>query len=44
MFGNQSSGVLTSAVWGDGLVDNPAGQTIAQGDTVRFLPFSELMG
>ena len=44
LFGNQSSGVLTSAVWGDGLVDNPAGQTIAQGDTVRFLPFSELMG
>ena len=26
LFPNQSSGVLTSAVWGDGLVDNPAGQ------------------
>ncbi len=25
LFPNQSSGVLTSAVWGDGLVDNPAG-------------------
>ena len=44
LFYNQSSGVLTSAVWGDGLVDNPAGQTIAHGDVVRFIPFSELLG
>ena len=44
LFPNQSSGVLTSAVWGDGLVDNPAGQTIAYGDMVRFMPFSELLG
>ena len=43
LFANQSSGVLTSAVWADGLVDNPAGQTIAHGDTVQFIPFSELM-
>jgi len=43
LFDNQSSGVLTSAVWGDGLVDNPAGQTIARGDTVRFIPFSALL-
>ncbi len=43
LFGNQSSGVLTSAVWGDGLVDNPPGQTIAQGDNVRFIPFSALL-
>ena len=42
LFDNQSSGVLTSAVWGDGLVDNPAGQTIGCGDTVRFLSFSAL--
>ena len=42
-FANQSSGVLTSAAWADGLVDNPAGQTIARGDRVRFLPFSELL-
>ncbi|OOG42887.1 gephyrin-like molybdotransferase Glp [Polaromonas sp. A23] len=41
LFANQSSGVLTSAVWGDGVVDNPAGQTIAHGDTVRFIAFSE---
>jgi len=43
LFANQSSGVLTSAVWGDGLVDNPLGSTIAPGDVVRFIPFSELM-
>ena len=43
LFANQSSGVLTSTVWGDGLVDNAAGTTIARGDTVRFLPFAELL-
>ena len=42
LFDNQSSGVLTSATWGDGLVDNPAGRAIAQGDKVRFLSFSAL--
>ena len=43
LFVNQSSGVLTSAVWGDGLVDLPAGHVVARGDTVRFLPFSALL-
>ncbi|HEX2543571.1 MAG TPA: gephyrin-like molybdotransferase Glp [Ramlibacter sp.] len=43
LFPNQSSGVLTSTVWGDGLVDVPAGTTIARGDLVRFLPLSELL-
>jgi molybdopterin molybdotransferase len=43
LFPNQSAGVLTSAVWGDGLIDNPPGQTIAYGDVVRFIPFSELL-
>ena len=43
LFANQSSGVLTSAVWGHGVVDNPAGHTIASGDTVRFIAFSELL-
>ena len=41
LFPSQSSGVLTSAVWGDGVVDNPAGQTISKGDTVRFISFAE---
>ena len=43
LFPSQSSGVLTSAVWGDGLVDNPPGHAIAHGDEVRFLPFAELL-
>jgi molybdopterin molybdotransferase len=43
LFPNQSSGVLTSAVWGDGMVDNPAGRTIAPGDMVQFVAFAEGM-
>jgi molybdopterin molybdotransferase len=43
LFPNQSSGVLTSAVWADGVVDNPPGQAIVRGDVVRFLPLSELV-
>jgi molybdopterin molybdotransferase len=43
LFPNQSSGVLTSAVWADGLVDNPAGQTISRSDTVSFVPLAELL-
>ena len=42
LFPNQSSGVLTSTVWGDGLVDNPPGLAIAVGDIVNFIPFTEL--
>lgn len=41
LFANQSSGVLTSAAWADGLIDVPAGQVIAPGDTVQFIPFSQ---
>ena len=43
LFPNQSSGVLTSTVWGDGLIDNPPNNPIAPGDLVRFLPFGDLM-
>jgi molybdopterin molybdotransferase len=43
LFPNQGSGVLTSTVWSDGLIDNPPGQAIAVGDTVRFFPFNELL-
>ena len=43
LFPNQSSGVLTSTVWADGLVDTPAGQPIARGDLVRFLPLDALV-
>lgn len=41
LFPNQSSGVLTSVVWGEGVVDNPAGRSIARGDLVDFIPFSD---
>ncbi|MEN9398590.1 MAG: hypothetical protein RLZ81_3120 [Pseudomonadota bacterium] len=40
LFANQSSGVLTSAVWGDGVVDVPPGQPIAPGDTVQYIDFA----
>jgi molybdopterin molybdotransferase len=41
LFPNQSSGVLTSVVWGDGVIDNPSLQPIHKGDWVRFLSFSD---
>ena len=41
LFPNQSSGVLTSAVWGDGVIDNASGQVIARGDMVEFISFAE---
>ncbi|MDN2696897.1 molybdopterin molybdotransferase MoeA [Janthinobacterium sp. SUN073] len=43
LFANQSSGVLTSTVWGDGLIDCPPGLSIARGDMLRFIPFNELL-
>ncbi len=42
-FANQSSGVLTSAVWADGLVDNPPSQPIVRGDVVRYLALTSLL-
>lgn len=42
LYPNQGSGVLTSAVWADGLVEIPAGTTVENSDPVRFIPFSEL--
>ncbi len=44
LFPNQSSGVLTSVVWGDGLLDNPPGRTIVRGDTVQFISSGDLLG
>jgi molybdopterin molybdotransferase len=42
LFANQSSGVLTSMVWGDGLVDTPPGRAIIYGDMVRYISFADL--
>lgn len=43
LYPNQGSGVLTSAVWADGVVDLLPGQTVQPGDTVAYLPLSELL-
>lgn len=43
VYPNQSSGVLTSAVWGDGFVDLEIGQTVLRGEWVRFIPFTEVL-
>lgn len=42
VYGNQSSGVLSSVAWADGLVCIPENQTVGRGDRVQFLPFTEL--
>ncbi|WOB06305.1 gephyrin-like molybdotransferase Glp [Piscinibacter gummiphilus] len=41
LFTNQGSGVLTSTVWADGLIDNPPDTPIRAGDTVRFIALAE---
>ncbi|MFC6670976.1 gephyrin-like molybdotransferase Glp [Marinobacterium aestuariivivens] len=41
---NQSSGVLSSASWANGLVVIPPDTVVAEGDPVSFMPFSELLG
>jgi molybdopterin molybdotransferase len=43
LFAHQGSAVLTSTVWGDGLVDNPGSRPIRRGDVVTYLPFSDLL-
>jgi molybdopterin molybdotransferase len=43
IYPNQGSGVLTSMVWADGLIDNPGGRAIRAGDTVQFLPLGLLL-
>jgi molybdopterin molybdotransferase len=43
LYPSQSSGVLTSLAWADGLIDIEAGATVKAGDPVAFLPLSELL-
>jgi molybdopterin molybdotransferase len=43
LYPNQSSGVLRSAVWADGLVEVLEDRTYAEGDSLRFIPLSELL-
>jgi molybdopterin molybdotransferase len=40
LFSNQSSGVLFSTTWGDGLVRQGLGRDIRKGDLVDFLPYA----
>ncbi|WP_166217124.1 molybdopterin molybdotransferase MoeA [Pseudomonas atagonensis] len=42
LYPNQSSGVLLGATWADGLVEIPENSTHSVGDSLRFIPFSEL--
>lgn len=42
--GNQSSGMLSSAVWADGLAIVREQQPFQQGDLIEFLPFEGLAG
>ena len=42
LYPTQDSAVLMSTAWADGLVDNPAEHAIRAGETVKFLPYSEL--
>ena len=44
IYKNQSSGVLRSAAWADGLVEVLEGSTLAEGDGVGFIPLSEVLG
>ncbi|MEW6119576.1 MAG: gephyrin-like molybdotransferase Glp [Pseudomonadota bacterium] len=43
LYPNQSSGVLTSCTWADGLIDLEIGQTVRAGDWVRYIPLAELL-
>jgi molybdopterin molybdotransferase len=43
LFPNQGPHVLTSTGWADGLVEVPPATPVARGESVNFLPFSELV-
>jgi molybdopterin molybdotransferase len=40
LFPNQSSGVLFSTTWGDGLVRQKIGEDIHEGSRVDYLPYA----
>ncbi|WP_434676588.1 molybdopterin molybdotransferase MoeA [Pseudomonas sp. D3-10] len=44
IYRNQSSGVLRSAAWADGLVEVLEERTLVEGDEVGFIPLSEVLG
>ena len=44
IYKNQSSGVLRSAAWAEGLVEVLEGRTLVEGDLAGFIPLSEVLG
>jgi len=42
-YSSQSSGVLTSTVWAQGLIEIPENTTVKKGDVLNWLDFSELL-
>ena len=43
IYPNQSSGILYSASWGNGMVVIPPGVTVSEGDTVDFLLYEQML-
>ncbi|MEN8177124.1 MAG: gephyrin-like molybdotransferase Glp [Pseudomonadota bacterium] len=43
LFPSRSSGVLSSVAWANGLAVIPEQQTLSRGDSVQFIPYSELI-
>ena len=41
IYPNQDSGVLSSTVWADGLIEIAEGQTLRAGETVDYIPFAQ---
>ncbi|MCX2900245.1 gephyrin-like molybdotransferase Glp [Pseudomonas mandelii] len=44
IYKNQSSGVLRSAAWAEGLVEVREDRTLVEGESVGFIPLSEVLG
>ena len=44
IYHNQSSGVLRSAAWAEGLVEVMEDRTLVEGEWVNFIPLSEVIG
>jgi molybdopterin molybdotransferase len=42
-FGNQGSSIMTSLAWADGLAEIPAGETVSNGQWLKFMPFSGML-
>lgn len=44
LYANQSSSILRSAAWADGVVEVREHSQLEEGESVRFIPFAELLG